>query len=99
MNLLGQVAGLARLTLIPKPCLKKFISQTESTSVLPTNGRLNIMYSRIGEKFGLTILDFVNAQSIIHIVLQLHDVLRFDSAVVINVLINTSSPKLNNQIF
>jgi len=34
-----------------------------------------------------------------HIVLQLYDVLRFDPAVVINVLINISSPKLNNQIF
>jgi len=41
----------------------------------------------------------VNAQSILHIVFQLYDVLRFDSTVVINVLINTSSPKLNNQIF
>jgi len=32
-------------------------------------------------------------------VFQLHDVLEFESAVVINVLINTSSPKLNNQFF
>jgi len=28
---------------------------------------------------------------------QLYDVLRFNSTVVINVLVNTSSPKLNNQ--
>jgi len=41
----------------------------------------------------------VNAQSIMHIVFQLYDVLRFDSTVVIHVLINISSPKLNNQIF
>jgi len=34
-----------------------------------------------------------------HIVFQLYDVLRFDFAAVINVLINISSPKLNNQIF
>jgi len=34
-----------------------------------------------------------------HIVFQLHDVLRFDSAVVINVLINISSPKLKKQFF
>ena len=38
-----------------------------------------------GEKCGLTVLAFfVNAQSIMHIVLQLHDVLRFYSTVVIN---------------
>jgi len=30
-------------------------------------------------------------------VFQLYDVLRIDSTVVINVLINISSPKLNNQ--
>jgi len=40
----------------------------------------------------------VNAQSSMHIVFQLYDVLRFDSTVVINVLINISFPKLNNQI-
>jgi len=34
-----------------------------------------------------------------HIVFQLYDVLRFDSIVVINALINMSSPKLNNQFF
>ena len=34
-----------------------------------------------------------------HIVFQLHDVLRFDSTAVINVLVNISSPKLNNQNF
>jgi len=53
----------------------------------------------VDEKCGLTILVLVNAQSILHIVFQLYDVLRFDSTVVINVLINVSSPKLNNQIF
>jgi len=41
----------------------------------------------------------VNAPSIVHIVFQLYDVLRFDSAVVINVLTNIPSPKSNNQIF
>jgi len=50
----------------------------------------------LGEKCGLAVLGLVNAQSIMHIVFQLYDVLRLDSAVVINVLINTSSPKLNN---
>jgi len=34
-----------------------------------------------------------------HIVFQLCDVLRFDSTVVINILINKSYPKLNNQFF
>jgi len=34
-----------------------------------------------------------------HIVFQLYDVLRFGSTVVINVLINISFPKLNNQAF
>jgi len=38
----------------------------------------------------------VNAQSIVHITCQLSDVLRFDFTVAINVLINMSSPKLNN---
>jgi len=33
-----------------------------------------------------------------HIVFQLYDVLMFDSTVVINVLMNISSLKLNNQI-
>jgi len=42
----------------------------------------------------------VNAQSIIaHSVSTLYDVVRFDSTLVINVLINPSSPKLNNQFF
>jgi len=50
----------------------------------------------VGEKRGLTVLVLVNAQSIMHIVFQLYDVLRFDSTVVINVLINIPSPKLNN---
>jgi len=53
----------------------------------------------VDEKYGLTVLVLGNVQSIIHIVLQLYDVLKFDSTVVINVLINISSPKLNNQIF
>ena len=34
-----------------------------------------------------------------HVVFQLHDVFRFESIVVINVFINISSPKLNNQFF
>ena len=53
----------------------------------------------VDRKCGLTVLGLVNAQSILHIVFQLYDVLRFDSTAVINVLINISSPKLNNQIF
>ena len=55
--------------------------------------------SMLGEKCGLTVLVFVNAQSIMPIVFQLYDVLGFDFTVVINILINTSSPKLNIQIF
>jgi len=54
---------------------------------------------RIGEKCGLTILVLVNAQSIMHIAFQIYDVLRFDSAVVIHVLINISLRKLNNHFF
>jgi len=58
----------------------------------------------VGEKCSLTVLVLVNAQSIMHIVFQFYDVLRFDSTVqynyiVINVLINISFPKLNNQFF
>ena len=53
----------------------------------------------VGEKYGLTALVLVNAQSIMHIVFQLYDAFRFDSTVVVNVFINISSPKLNNQIF
>jgi len=53
----------------------------------------------VGEKCDLTVLVLVNAQSITHIVLQLYDVLRFDSTVVINVLINISTPKLHKQFF
>jgi len=53
----------------------------------------------VGEECGLMAVVLVNAQSIMHIVFQLYDVLRFDSTVVIHVLINISSPKLNNQIF
>jgi len=53
----------------------------------------------VGEKCGLTVLVLVNAQSLMHIVFQLYDVLRLDSTVVINVLINISSPKFNKQIF
>jgi len=47
---------------------------------------------RIGRKLkkrGLTVLGLVIAQSIIHVTLQLYDVLRFDSTVVIYVFINT----------
>jgi len=53
----------------------------------------------VGEKCGLTVLDLLNPQSIMCIVFQLYDVLRFDSTVVINVLINIPPPKLNNQVF
>jgi len=53
----------------------------------------------VREKYGLTALVLVNAQSIMHIVFQLYDAFRFDSTVVVNVFINISSPKLNNQIF
>jgi len=55
--------------------------------------------SMVGDKCGLTVLVLVNAQYIMHIVFHLCDVLRFDSTVVINILINISSPKLNNQTF
>ena len=40
---------------------------------------------------------FGNAQSIMHLLFHLYDVLRFDSTVVITVHINIPSPKLNNQ--
>jgi len=53
----------------------------------------------VGEKCGLTVIVLINAQSIMHIVFQLYVVLRFGFTVVINVLINISSSKLNNQIF
>jgi len=53
----------------------------------------------VDEKCGLTVLVLVNAQSILHIVFQLYDVLRFDSTVVINVLINIPSPKLKKTFF
>jgi len=53
----------------------------------------------VDEKCGLTVLVLVNAQSILHIVFELYDVLRFDSTVIINVLTNISSPKLSNKIF
>ena len=43
-----------------------------------------------------TVLGLVNAQTIMHITFQLCDVLRFDSTVVIYVLITISSPKLKN---
>jgi len=45
------------------------------------------------------LLGLVIAQCITHKVFQLYDVLRFDSTVVINILINISCPKLNNQFF
>jgi len=53
----------------------------------------------VGEKCGLIVLDLVNSQSIMYIVSQLYHFLRFDSTVVINVLISISSPKLSNQVF
>jgi len=53
----------------------------------------------VGEKYGLTVLVLVHAQSIMHRAFLLYDVLRLDSTVAINALINTSSPKLNNQFF
>jgi len=49
----------------------------------------------IDKKCGLTVLVLVNAQSILHIVFQLYDFLRFHSTV----LINKSLPKLNNLNF
>jgi len=63
----------------------------------------NFFISRIAsgrgkaKKRGLTVSGLVKAQSIVHIVFQLHDFLRFDPTLVVNVLTNTSSPKLNNQ--
>jgi len=53
----------------------------------------------VGEKCGLTVLVLVNAQPIMRIVFQLYDILRFDSTVVIDVLIIITSPKLKNYIF
>jgi len=53
----------------------------------------------LGEKYGLPVLVLLNAESIMHIVFQLYDVLRFDSIVVIKVLTYISSPRSNNQIF
>jgi len=50
----------------------------------------------MAKKRGLTVLGLVNAQSIMYILFQLYDVLRFDSTVFINVLVNILSPKLNN---
>ena len=41
----------------------------------------------------------IHCASHVHIVFQLHDVLRFDSTLVFNVLINISSANLNNQNF
>ena len=40
----------------------------------------------------------VHAQSVMHIVFQLYDVIRFDSTVVINVLINISLVKVKQPI-
>jgi len=48
----------------------------------------------VGEKCGLTVLVLIIAETIMHIVFRLYDFLRFDSTVVINVLINISFPKL-----
>jgi len=41
----------------------------------------DLILRRVGEKCGLTVLVLVNAQSIMQIVFQLYDVLRFDSTV------------------
>jgi len=46
-----------------------------------------------------SVLGLVNAQSIMYIPFQFYDVFRFDSTVVIYILINISSPKLNIQFF
>jgi len=43
----------------------------------------------------LTVLGLVNAQSILHIVFQLYELLRFATTLVVNVLICISTPKLN----
>jgi len=43
------------------------------------------------------VLGLINVQSTMHIVFELYDVLRFDSTVVISVLINISSLQLNNR--
>jgi len=59
----------------------------------------DLILCRVGEKCGFTVLVVVNAHSIMQVVFQLYDVLRFVSTVVSNVLSNISSPKLNNQIF
>jgi len=45
----------------------------------------------VGKKCGLMVFVLINAQSIMHTVFQLFDVLRFDSSVAIIVLINISS--------
>jgi len=45
------------------------------------------------------VLGLINVQSTMHIVFELYDVLRFDSTVVISVLINISSLQLNNRFF
>ena len=42
---------------------------------------------------------FGNAQSIMHIIFQLYDVLSFNTTVVIKVLANVLFLKLNNQFF
>ena len=54
----------------------------------------------VGEKFGLT-KDTCFGKYSIHYAYSVSplNVLRFDSTVVINVVINISSPKLNNQFF
>jgi len=53
----------------------------------------------VRQERGLTVLSLENAQSIMQKAFQLYDVLRFDSTVVICVLINISPPKFNNQFF
>jgi len=52
----------------------------------------------VGEKCGLTVLVLVNAQSIVHILFQLYDVLRFDSILVVGYL-SIHHPKVKQPNF
>jgi len=52
----------------------------------------------VGEKCGLTVLVLVNAHSIVHILFQLYDVLRFDSILVIGYL-SIHHPKVKQPNF
>ena len=56
------------------------------------------MLCRIGvlrQEMCLTVLGLVNAQSILHKVFQLYELLRFATTLVVNVLICISTPNLN----